>query len=54
MLGETALCLALDTGQLPDRPALPDAGHRDGRRTHRPTQVGGPHAGHRADHRVTR
>ena len=32
----------------------PDTGHRDGRRAHRPAQVGGPHAGHPADHSVTR
>ena len=53
MLGETALCLALDRDQ-PARPRRrPDTGHRDGRRARRPAQVGGPHPGHPADHSVT-
>ena len=54
MLGEAALCLALDRGQLPGRARRPDTSHRNGRHARRPAQVGGPHAGHPAGHSVTR
>jgi hypothetical protein len=54
MLGETALCLALDKDQMPDHAGVPDTGHRDANRSRHATQVRGPHPGHPADHPVAR
>ena len=53
MLGESALCLALDRDRLPDHAGVLDTSNGDGCRARRPAQIGGPHPRGATDHPVT-